>query len=62
MPTGELPPLASVETTINTRVIRSSSDFLSNLLVLLLRVKNAGLDEHGLGMLSIHRRSVSPVD
>ncbi|KAJ1300778.1 hypothetical protein OPQ81_002421 [Rhizoctonia solani] len=26
----------------------SSSDFLSNLLVLLLRVKNAGLDEHGL--------------
>ncbi|KAG8741129.1 hypothetical protein FRC10_003273 [Ceratobasidium sp. 414] len=27
----------------------SSSDFLSNLLVLLLRVKNAGLDEHGLG-------------
>jgi hypothetical protein len=30
----------------------SSSDFLSNLLVLLLRVKNAGLDEHGLSALS----------
>lgn len=30
-------------------MLLSSSDFLSNLLVLLLRVKNAGLDEQGLG-------------